>query len=149
MISLESKAFEIFSKKLKVAGRVDCIAKIRDEIYIIDWKSSRSIHPSYYLQLAAYAQAVEEMTNLKIENTAILQMGASNKDHYRFSEEPNWKENLKVFKSIYETWTYDHRKEGADKVEPPILNLPDKLKLHISAPVEPMFSEEIKTNNIL
>lgn len=119
----------VFSKKLGIAGRVDCIAKIKDEICVIDWKSSRSIHNSYYLQLAAYSMAIEEMTDLKIVNTAILQLGASNKNGYRFAVEPNWRDNVEVFKGVYKTWTYDNRKEGKSKVEPPVLDLPDKIKL--------------------
>ena len=121
----------VFSKKLGVAGRTDCIARINGENYIIDWKSSRSIHNSYYLQIAAYAQAVEEMTDLKIENTAVLQMGAPNKNGYRFVIEPDWRKNLDVFKSIYNTWQYDGAKEGAGKIVPPVLVLPDKLKLDL------------------
>lgn len=126
IISLE---LPVFSKKLQVAGRADCIARINNEIYVIDWKSSRSIHPSYYLQLAAYTFLIEEMTDLKIDNTAILQMGASNKDHYRFALESDWQGNLEVFKAIQKTWVYDNKKQGATKVDPPILILPTELKL--------------------
>ena len=121
----------VFSKKLGVPGRVDCIARINGEIYVVDWKSSRSIHNSYYLQMAAYSNAIEEMTSLKVNNTAILQMGASNKNGYRFVVEPDWKDNLEVFKSVYKTWIYDNKKEGATKVEPPVLRLPETIKLNL------------------
>lgn len=121
----------VFSKKLGVAGRVDCIAMVNGEVYVLDWKSSRSIHNSYYLQIAGYAQAIEEMTNLTINSTAILQLGASNKNGYRFAIEPDWRKNLEVFKGIYKTWTYDGRKEGKDKIEPPILILPETIKLSL------------------
>src|SRR3990167_7466323 len=92
--------FLIFSKKGKYAGRVDCIAKINGEIYLIDWKSSRSIHESAILQVSAYAFAVEENTDLKIENTAILQMGAQNKNGYRFVIQNDWRDQYKVFKNV-------------------------------------------------
>lgn len=121
----------VFSKKLGVAGRTDCICKIGEEIYIVDWKSSKSIHASYYLQIASYANALEEFTDLKVDNTAVLQMGASNKDGYRFVIEPDWRENVKVFKSIQRTWEYDNKREGAGKVVAPILTLPDRIKLTI------------------
>jgi hypothetical protein len=121
----------VFSKKLGIPGRVDCIAKLGEEVYVIDWKSSRSIHASYYLQVAGYAQAIEEMTNLKVADTAILQLGASNKNGYRFAVEPAWKKNLEVLKAVKTTWNYDNRKEGKDKVEPPLIILPDKIKLDL------------------
>ena|SRR3990167_9932693 len=122
----------VFSKKLQIAGRVDCVAKVNGELCVIDWKSSRNIHSSYYLQVAAYALAIEEMTDLKVENTAILQVGASNKNGYRYVIEPDWKDNVEVFKGVYKTWNYDNKKQGAEKVEPPILELPKTIKLNIN-----------------
>lgn len=118
----------IFSKKGGYAGTVDCIAKIGDELCLIDWKSSKSIHNSFYLQIAAYANAVEENTDLKIQNTAILQLGAQNKNGYRFVLEPDWKKNYKVFLSVRDTWLYDNGYADGTK-EPPILDLPNELKL--------------------
>lgn len=128
IISLE---LPVFSKKLEIAGRVDCIAKLDSRVFVLDWKSSRSIHNSYYLQLSAYATAIEEMTDLKIDSVAVLQLGASNKNGYRFSEDKEWRDNVKVFKSIYETWNYDQRREGQGKVIPPVLELPEKVKLSL------------------
>lgn|SRR3990167_364973 len=121
----------VFSKSLGIAGRIDCVAKINDEVCVLDWKSSKNIHNSYYLQLAAYSYALEEITDLKIQNTAILQMGASNKDRYRFVVEPDWESNLEVFKAIQCTWEYDNRKEGQGKVIAPVLELPSKIKLEL------------------
>lgn len=71
------------------------------------------------------------MTDLKVVNTAILQMGASNKNGYRFVVDPDWKSNVKVFQGVYKTWQYENSREGTKKVEPPILNLPDKVKLSL------------------
>ncbi len=116
----------IFSRKYKFAGRLDCIAKVGGEINVIDWKTSSSIYPHFPLQFASYAQAVEEMTDLKIDNTAAFQMGAKNKDGYRFVLYPEWKEHLKVFRNVYETWKFDYGKKA---LEPPVLDLPDSLKL--------------------
>ena len=38
----------------KFGGTIDCICKINDENYIIDFKTSKKAYPSYFLQLAAY-----------------------------------------------------------------------------------------------
>ena len=128
ILSLE---LPVFSKKLRVAGRLDCICEINNEIYIVDYKTSASIHKHFPLQFSSYAQAVEE-TGLTIDNTAVLHLGANNKDHYRFGIYPEWKEeHLKVFKSVHETWNYDNKKKGAKKVEAPVLDLPDEIQLTI------------------
>src|SRR3990167_2309682 len=118
--------FPVFSKKGKYAGKADCIASINGEVHVIDWKSSKSIHPSMALQVAAYANAVEENTDLKIANTSIVQLGAQNKNGYRFVLYPDWRKNYKVFQSVQRTWIYDNEKQAE---EPPILELPDRLKL--------------------
>ena len=118
----------VFSRKLKFAGRLDCVARIAGEVTLIDWKSSKNVWPQFPLQFASYAQALEEMTDLVIENTACFQMGAKNKDGYRFVLYPDWREHLKVFQNVYETWKYDYGKRAED---PPILELPDELKLSL------------------
>ena len=121
--------FPIFSKKGKYAGRVDCLAKLNGEIYLIDWKSSRSIHESAILQVSAYASAVEENTDVKIENTAILQMGAQNKSGYRFVIQNDWRDKYKVFRNVQATWEYDNYTSKKNPKEPPVLVLPETLSL--------------------
>jgi len=119
----------VFSKKERYAGRVDCIAKLFGEIYVIDWKSSKSIHESFPLQFSAYAKAIEEMTNLNINNTACLQLGASNKNGYRFVVYPDWRDHYKVFENVRAVWQYEYFDSKKNPKEPPVLELPLTLKL--------------------
>ena len=119
----------LFSKKGKYAGRVDCIAKIAGEITVLDWKSSKSIHESFPLQFSAYAHAIEENTDLEIVQTAALQLGAQNKNGYRFVVYPDWREHYKVFKHVKATWEYDQFGLKKNPKEPPVLDLPPVLKL--------------------
>ena len=124
IIAIELK---IFSPKNKYCGTIDCIAKISEKIYVIDWKSSQSIHPSFSLQCSAYSQALEEISNLKVDETAVLQLGAKNKQNYRFVIYPDWRDHFKIFMNVKATWEYDN---GVDKdFEPPVLILPETLKL--------------------
>lgn len=44
-----------YNKTLWYAGTIDLIATIRDETWLLDWKSSRSIHETHVMQIAAYA----------------------------------------------------------------------------------------------
>jgi hypothetical protein len=118
----------VFSKKGKYAGRLDCIAKVSGQMYIIDWKSSKNIHPSFQLQFSAYAKAVEENTSIKIEATAAVQLGAQNKNGYRFVIYPDWKKDYNVFESVKKVWEFDNEKIAK---EPPVLVLSATLKLEI------------------
>lgn len=126
---LIAKEFPIFSKKGKYAGRLDRIYKIDDEIVIVDFKSSSSLHEHFPLQFASYANAIEEMTDLKVDKTAGLLLGASNKDGYRFVEYPEWKDHYKVFQNVYKTWQYENFGSKVRPKDAPILELPDSLKL--------------------
>lgn len=58
-----------------------------------DWKTSRSIYPEYWLQLAAYAHAFYELTNIKVDGAFIVQ--------FRFGRvkvrEKNWDELMELF----------------------------------------------------
>lgn len=121
---------QVFSKKCKVPGRLDLLAEIDGKNYIIDYKSSASLHKHFPLQFSVYADAVEEFCGFKIDATAALHLGAKNKDKYTFKEFPNWRrEHLPVFRSVYKTWVYDNKKQGAKTVEAPILDLPASIKL--------------------
>lgn len=125
---LIAKEMAVFSKKYGYAGKVDRIYKINNEIILLDFKSGNHYnhHP---LQFSSYAQAFEEMFEEKIDRTAALYLGASNKDGYRFVQYPEWKEHFKVFKSVQSTWNYENFGSKKKKKQPPILNLPSELKL--------------------
>ena len=119
----------IFSEKSGYAGRADLVAMVAGQLGVIDYKSSGSIYKHFPLQFASYAKSIEEMTGLVIEFTAALQMGAKNKNGYRYEIYPEWREHFDVFRNVQGTWTYDNKKKGESSVESPALRLPDVLKL--------------------
>jgi hypothetical protein len=123
--------FPIFSPSGKYAGRLDRIYRINGEITLLDFKSSSSLHAHFPLQFASYAHAIEETTDLKIVQTAALQLGAKNKNGYRYVLYPEWQEHYKVFKSVKETWYYDNFGSRQTPKEPPVLVLPETLKLNL------------------
>ena len=43
------------------AGTVDAVISIGDKCYVVDFKTSKKIYKSYYLQVAAYCKAIEKM----------------------------------------------------------------------------------------
>jgi len=67
----------LFSKQLGVAGTVDCIAEYEGELAIIDFKTSKKPKPEkwvegYYVQCAAYACMLYEMTGISVKKFVII-----------------------------------------------------------------------------
>jgi genome maintenance exonuclease 1 len=67
----------LYSKLLKLAGRVDCIAEYDSELAIIDFKGStkekrREDIDNYFLQATAYSIMWKERTGMPIKKLVIL-----------------------------------------------------------------------------
>jgi len=67
----------LFSKRLKVAGRVDLIATTRNGLQIIDFKTSTKAKvaewiESYFMQCSAYAFCYHEMTGIFIDKFSVV-----------------------------------------------------------------------------
>ena len=94
-ISSEEK---LYNRGHKYAGTVDAIAEINGEYCVIDWKTSRAIYPEYYLQVAAYAKAVEEMKGCTVDATYILRCDkTTGMFEAARSADPELSENFKAF----------------------------------------------------
>ena len=67
----------LYSNKLGIAGRVDCIAEYDGKLSIIDFKTSSKErndkwNENYYIQASAYAEMYEERTGTPISQIVIL-----------------------------------------------------------------------------
>ena len=67
----------LYSDKYKVAGRVDCIAKYKGILSIIDFKTSTrersdAWNENYYIQGSAYAEMFTELTGIDVSQVVIL-----------------------------------------------------------------------------
>ena len=67
----------IYSDAYGYAGTFDCLAIANNEKILLDWKTSRKPKPEkyvrdYYLQVAAYANAVEELMGETIDRASIV-----------------------------------------------------------------------------
>ena len=70
----------MYSKKLTVAGQVDCIAEYNGKLSVIDFKTANkerqeSWIENYFLQTCAYAMMYEETYGTKIDQLVILIAG--------------------------------------------------------------------------
>ena len=117
------------SIKYNYAGTVDCVAKIGDVIWIIDFKTGQNIWPSYQLQLSGYKQALKE-GGRKVEGArlAILQVGyeKNKKKKYKFTEV---EDNFDLFLATQKIWINDHGSEYVKQIDLPIsVTLPTSIK---------------------
>ena len=73
----------IASEKLGYVGTVDWVVKMNSKVYLIDFKTSSTIHESMGLQLSAYRQLLLEEKGIKIDMAAILLL---NEKRYKLIE---------------------------------------------------------------
>ncbi len=69
--------YHLFSDNHKYAGTADLIIKLKGKVWLMDVKTSNSLHTSYDLQLASYAKAWNETHDTPIEETGILWLKAA------------------------------------------------------------------------
>jgi len=67
----------LYSDRLKIAGRCDCIGEWNGELSIIDWKTAskqkeKRYIQNYFMQAAGYAEMFEERTGRQINNLVIV-----------------------------------------------------------------------------
>ena len=125
----------VWSDKHKYAGTADIVCKINDEVWLLDIKTSNSIHKSYDLQLASYAKALEESKGIKIERTGIVWLKAHSRGPSKQKnviQGKGWKvlqideidKNFDLFKMIYKLYSLEN-----PTVEPIYNSYPTSLKL--------------------
>jgi len=67
----------LYSKKLGIAGTVDCISEYNGELAVIDFKTSKKPKPKewiehYFVQAAAYAAMYYELTGIVVKKLVII-----------------------------------------------------------------------------
>ena len=125
----------VWSDEHKFAGTADIVCKMNGETWLIDLKTSNSIHKSYDLQLASYAKGLQESRDVKIERTGILWLKAHSRGpskQKKVIQGKGWKllqiddidKNFELFKLIYELYKLEN------PITEPIYNsYPTTLKL--------------------
>lgn len=102
-IQAESLEQKLWNEDLGVAGTADFIGtadlpKLGKNAHVVfDWKSSKSIYPDFFIQLAAYVFTFELMTGVKLDGAVILQI----RDGKMKLEEKSYDE-LKRFYEVFQ-----------------------------------------------
>ncbi len=116
----------VVSKEHNFAGTADNVSKINGQNWLIDYKISKTIWPSYELQLSAYRKALAEM-GITIDRMAILQLGYKrNKDGYKFTE---IEDDFTSFLAVKQLWKREAKNQEVFKADYPV-----ELKLNINLP---------------
>lgn len=118
----------IFSTVHGYAGTIDFIAKIGEEYWVIDFKTSQQVWPSHELQLAAYREALKEaencpeaLMNVPVSKIrlAVLQVG------YRRSKQGfKWNEiedKFDLFLAAKTIWAHEHGGEQPTRKDYPVV----------------------------
>ena len=125
----------VWSDEHKYAGTADLVVKMKGETWLLDLKTSNSIHKSYDLQLASYAKALGECKGINIERTGIIWLKAHSRGPSKQKnaiQGKGWKvlqvddidKNFELFKMIYELYKLEN-----PNTEPIYNSYPTTLKL--------------------
>lgn len=125
----------VWSDKNRYAGTGDLVVEMDGETWLLDIKTSNSLHKSYDLQLASYAKAFKECKDINIQRTGIIWLkahtrSASNKKGeyqgkgWKIVKSDDIDKNFELFMNIYELFKLDN-----PKVEPVYKKYPTTLKL--------------------
>lgn len=125
----------VYSDKHKYAGTADLIVKMDEEIWLLDLKTSNSLHKIYDLQLASYAKAIEEVKDIKIDRTGIIWLKASTRGPskkqgvyqgkgWQIKQVDEIEKNFKLFLNIYELYKIEN-----PEVRPLYKSYPTSIKL--------------------
>jgi len=113
---------KIFSKKHQYAGTADFIGLVDGVRTLLDWKTSERIYESYWLQLAAYVEAMNEEIKAdqklkkkiggEIEQIMIVRLGKDGGLEVRSTKK--WDKEFQIFLHLLEVKAYLGSKKDQD-----------------------------------
>jgi genome maintenance exonuclease 1 len=98
----------LFSDRLKIAGRTDCIAEWQGKLSIVDYKNSirekrEDWIQDYFIQCTAYANLFEDLTGVPIEQVVVLIANEEGKPQIFEREKTK-------YQAQFDKLVYDYRK---------------------------------------
>jgi hypothetical protein len=115
---LVTTEYHLFSDVHEYAGTADLIVRLFGNLWLLDLKTSNSLHTSYDLQLAAYATAWNETHTEQVTHTGILWVKANTRSEGKGGkiQGKGWElkmvsdieSNFKMFKNIQEIYKMEN-----------------------------------------
>ena len=115
-----------WSGKYDYAGTIDAILMLDNKVTIVDWKTSRSIYPTYSMQVAAYLRAEAETGDYKATQAAIVRLGTNHKSGYEVKILDEIYRYFQQFLAVKSVWAI----ENGEK-QPELVEIPESIKLEI------------------
>ena len=96
----------LYSQRLKIAGRTDCIAVWNGKLSIVDYKNSikqkkEEYIQDYFIQCTAYAEMFEEVTGLPVEQIVVLIANEEGEPQIFVREKSNYIQQLNRYVGKY------------------------------------------------
>lgn len=126
----------MYSDAHKYCGTLDLLVEIEGEVWLIDIKTSNSVHESHHLQLSAYTKAYEEIHNKKVDRNGILWLKSAKRGPDKTKKKiqgKGWEvvegsktidEYFEMFLHTFKTYRIMHPEEDIE-----VLTLPNSIKL--------------------
>lgn len=109
--SLEEEKY-LYSSKYGYAGTADSIGLVNETLFMLDWKTSKSLYIENLLQVSAYANAYTEMTGDKISNAGVLRLNKY-KSGYEFKIIDDLNKYFITFRAALWLWRFINDPESS------------------------------------
>lgn len=108
--------FTTHSMTHRYAGTADMLAMVNGRRVVLDLKTSKSVYAEYFLQIAAYARAVDEMGHGPVEGGIVLRLPKNETDPaFEAVETPAIGPLFDTFLSVRQVWQWWHEAEQASR----------------------------------
>ena len=109
---------QVICPELQLAGTIDRIGTIDGKKYLVDIKTSNGIYNSYWLQLAAYRQAVFVNMGIEVDGVAILWLNAKTRTNgkkgdyqgmgWQMVSKDSSEDDWTLFQAVQKLWIAEH-----------------------------------------
>ena len=92
----------LVNEEMQVGGTIDCIARMGDDLVIVDWKTSKYLYAENKLQLAAYTYMFEQaQPKANVAYGMILRFGKDDgKFHQHIIKREKLETGIEIFKAL-------------------------------------------------
>ena len=95
----------LYSTKYGYAGTADSIGLVNENLFILDWKTSKNLYIEHLLQVSAYANAYTELTGKQISNAGVLRLN-KNQSGYEFKIIDDLNKHFITFRAVLWLWRF-------------------------------------------
>ena len=92
----------LVNEEMQVGGTIDCIARIGDDLVVVDWKTSKYLYAENKLQLAAYTYMFEQaQPKANVAYGLIMRFGKDDgKFHQHIIKRDKLETGIEIFKAL-------------------------------------------------